>query len=280
MTPAPLYVVQGSFGRVAHSPIRLSMAPHVHHHCHVLMNVGPNPAAIEIEGRRHPIARDNAILVNAWERHCVMVDDPGRPAMILAFYIEPDWLAGVGGDPSWRAPGRYFGQSSIGLSPTVRARRDALVEMMAAPSVGSVAEVEACIFGLIDRLVRENPPSSGAGGPGDAAADQAIHEAVRRICAAHGHVPDMGGLARELGLSRPRFFDRFRATIGAPPGLFANYIRFETALSELETPDLPLIDISLDLGFAEQSSFTRFFGKHFGVSPRTYRQSLSARREG
>ena len=89
-------------------------------------------------------------------------------------------------------------------------------------------------------------------------------------------MPDLARLAREVGMSRPRFFDRFRDVMGAPPGLFANYIRFENALAELETPGIALVDISLDLGFAEQSSFTRFFGKHFGCSPRAYRQSLTA----
>jgi AraC-like DNA-binding protein len=39
-------------------------------------------------------------------------------------------------------------------------------------------------------------------------------------------------------------------------------------------PDLPLLDMALLLGFAEQSAFSRAFRRWFGAPPREYRAAL------
>lgn len=251
------------------------MAAHVHHHCHVLMNVGAAPSDCVVDGIAHPCTADWVVMIDPWVRHCLRVAPGASPAMTLAFYIEPKWLGGFAGAAALAGARRFFGAASIPLSPDVRRLRNRLIDMMAAPEPPS-SEIEGCIYAIVLRLTHENPPPGAARDGPDPFAHAAIGHAVSLIRAARGHVPDFARLARDVGMSRPRFFHRFRDIVGAPPGLFANYIRFETALAELSEPDIPLLDISLDLGFAEQSSFTRFFGKHFGASPLAYRRSLSA----
>lgn len=240
------------------------------------MNVGVAPSDCVVDGVAHPFTADTVVMIDPWVRHCLRVSSGAPPAMTLAFYIEPNWLGRVARATALAGARRFFGAAAMGLSPEARRLRDRLVGMLSAPDTLAPHEIEAVIYRLVERLMRENPPPGEPACPADPAAVAAIGQAATLIRSARGHVPDFAQLAREVGMSRPRFFDRFRDIVGAPPGLFANYIRFETALAELETPGIPLIDISHDLGFAEQSSFTRFFGKHFGASPLAYRRSLSA----
>jgi AraC-like DNA-binding protein len=46
----------------------------------------------------------------------------------------------------------------------------------------------------------------------------------------------------------------------------------------LSHPTIPLVDISHDLGYAEQSAFSRAFRKWTGSTPKEYRTTLSHRK--
>ena len=54
---------------------------------------------------------------------------------------------------------------------------------------------------------------------------------------------------------------------------FINKIRFERACVLLREPEIPIATIGREVGFENESSFTRFFNKNAGVSPGTYRQN-------
>jgi AraC-like DNA-binding protein len=55
-------------------------------------------------------------------------------------------------------------------------------------------------------------------------------------------------------------------------------LRIGEARRRLETGREPLVDIALDVGFADQAQFTRAFRRVTGATPRAYRQA--ARRAG
>ena len=82
----------------------------------------------------------------------------------------------------------------------------------------------------------------------------------------------MDDLAREVGLSRPHFFKLFKMQMGITPNLYLNTLRTEHAIDELVTTDKSITDIGLDLGFASQASFTRFFTSNVGIPPTDYRR--------
>ena len=52
-------------------------------------------------------------------------------------------------------------------------------------------------------------------------------------------------------------------------------VRQELARIYLRDPQLSILDVSLLLGYAEQSSFTRAFRNWFGATPSSWRRSLS-----
>jgi AraC family transcriptional regulator len=53
-------------------------------------------------------------------------------------------------------------------------------------------------------------------------------------------------------------------------------VRVRHATTLLADPDRRVIDVALEVGFENQTHFTRAFRKHTGLTPRAYRHSLAA----
>ena len=79
-------------------------------------------------------------------------------------------------------------------------------------------------------------------------------------------------IARDAGLSRPHFYKLFRQHVGITPNIYLNTLRMESAIDRLTRTADPVTSIGLDLGFASQASFTRFFARNVGVPPSDYRR--------
>jgi len=81
-------------------------------------------------------------------------------------------------------------------------------------------------------------------------------------------------LAAECGLSIRHFARAFRQSTGVPPHRWLLKQRVAHATELLSNRDLPLADIAVSCGFADQSHFTRVFTALVGVSPSAWRRSL------
>lgn len=79
-------------------------------------------------------------------------------------------------------------------------------------------------------------------------------------------------LARQIGYSAYHFALLFRETTGVTPHQFVLSKRLERARYLLAQTDLPLSQVTLEVGFQSQSHFTHTFKSHLGVTPRQYRQ--------
>lgn len=78
-------------------------------------------------------------------------------------------------------------------------------------------------------------------------------------------------LARQAGLSPYHFARLFRQTSGESPHQFVLGQRIARARQLLETRDLPVAQIALESGFADQSHFSQVFKRQLGLTPRAYR---------
>lgn len=77
-------------------------------------------------------------------------------------------------------------------------------------------------------------------------------------------------LSRAAGLSEFHLLRLFRAEVGLPPHAYLIQKRIDHA-RQLLSEGLPIIQVSLDTGFADQSHFTRTFTRIVGVTPGRYR---------
>jgi AraC family transcriptional regulator len=80
-------------------------------------------------------------------------------------------------------------------------------------------------------------------------------------------------LAKVCGLSSTHFSRAFRRSIGASPHQWLMQRRVDRARQLLRDPDIPLADVAMTCGFADQSHFTRVFTRLIGISPGQWRRA-------
>jgi AraC family transcriptional regulator len=82
----------------------------------------------------------------------------------------------------------------------------------------------------------------------------------------------LADVARECGLSRQYFSKAFKATTGFAPHRWLQQIRIDHAKQLLSEASLPIADIAIRCGFADQSHLTRVFTMSVGLSPAAWRR--------
>ncbi|MDI5986468.1 AraC family transcriptional regulator [Halomonas sp. M4R5S39] len=79
-------------------------------------------------------------------------------------------------------------------------------------------------------------------------------------------------LAREVGLSRSAFAERFTELVGVPPMRYLAGLRMQMAARRLRESQTPISRIALEAGYESEASFTKAFKRAFGAPPATWRR--------
>ncbi len=87
----------------------------------------------------------------------------------------------------------------------------------------------------------------------------------------------VAGLAREAGLSRTGFAERFATQLGVTPMAYVTSWRMQIAREALVQRGLSVAEAAEVSGYASESAFSRVFKKEMGISPAAFRQSGAAR---
>lgn len=268
----PLSEAGGSFGRVSLVHIDRPVAAHAHPQCHALFKVGGADSAFEVDGRRYPLAAGVAVLVNAWQPHSYPLT---AGTLVLALYIEPAWLARF--DVSFGAAARrdFFPSPAIAVPRAIEQLVLALAEElrgMRAEPQRALRLLELLMTELAVRFSRYRSFPAWARSGAAAVADRRVRKAMQLIAERCDAPCDMAAIARDAALSRPHFFELFRASLGVTPGVYRSVMRMERAYRALLESETPIGDIGKDLGFSAHSHFTRFFRSNHGVAPEAYRR--------
>ena len=211
-----------------------------------------------------------------------------HPASTLAFLA-----AGEAHTTRWSsdAPGRCF---HVEVSPAFREAH----RIGALPSVGSARYAGGAPPALLTRrlhaeLVAWNPDSALImegltlellnAVRGDGAQRRIVAPAGSRLSAVearlreqtHAVPPSLVELAELAGGVHPTYLLRsFRRVYHESPGAFARRLRIEQACRRLRARGLvSLAELAAELGFADQSHFTRTFKRIVGMSPGAYRRA-------
>ena len=269
-----LRIAHGAFGRVALLDMDWSLVRHAHPHCHVLLKVEGADTQFVVGDKVYPLTDETAVLVNGWQPHSY-VHDPERPrTIILALYVEPEWLMAF--RPGWAASGApgFFNHPSGDVSPRIRTlAMNLAADMMARPEARTAHEslLSDLMIAVIERFTPWRSFPASIREMNVASGDWRIRKIAASMRAETRRGVALDTLAKEAGLSRSHFFRLFESSIGVPPKVYLNVVRMEQAVDAVLNQSSSVHDISNQLGFAEPAHFTRFFRNHAGVSPREFR---------
>jgi AraC-like DNA-binding protein len=268
-------IAHGSFGRVALLDMDASLVRHAHPHCHVLLKVEGADTQFLVGDTVVPLNDTSAVMVDGWQPHAY-VHNPSRPrTLILALYVEPQWLKAF--RPAWVASGSpgFFAQPCGEISPRIRQlARDLAADMLARPD--GRGEHEALLSDLMIAVIERFTPwrsfsSSLRAMNTSPRPDWRIRRVAETMRTDVSRNVDVNVLAKEAGLSRAHFFRLFESSTGVPPRVYLNVVRLERAVQAVVNDTANVAEIGNRLGFDVPAHFTRFFRNHTGVSPREFR---------
>ena len=80
-------------------------------------------------------------------------------------------------------------------------------------------------------------------------------------------------LARESGMSRSAFAERFAEIMGVPPMQYLSNWRLQRAARLLEQPSISIAQAAAAVGYESEAAFNRAFKKQVGLPPGAWRRS-------
>ena len=132
--------------------------------------------------------------------------------------------------------------------------------------------VQGLLLQLLVATLRAYNRSSSA-----EASPTTLTPAIKRVLdALHAHVGarvEMNALAQLAHLSRAQFDREFKRQLGMPPGTYARNLCLERAQHLLREEDASVSQVAEVLEFSSLHTFSIFFKRHTGLSPRAYRDS-------
>ena len=273
----PLRIIHGPFGRVALLLLDKSMVLHAHRVSHVIFKEGGPDIQFGVRNHEHVLSDKNVLLVNAWEPHFYDHRPQSQPTVLLALYLEPDWLRNVDRRFAYSVHPRFFPMPSVSMQGKLSRLHTDLLDILSDREGQSLEAVEGLIADLTGELVGMSPQRnelSVAGLVGGIAYDIRIRRAIDAMKQVRGIPPDFDDLAQMVGLSRPHFFHLFRKQTGMTPATFSSMLRMDLSIGSVSQQQMALQDIAADLGFDSPGNFTRFFVRQQGVTPSQYRHNV------
>ncbi|MFY9958765.1 helix-turn-helix transcriptional regulator [Bradyrhizobium sp.] len=270
-----LAVFHGQFGRATVYQLNRPFNVHAHREGHLIFHVGGTPAQIDVCDQRRLLTEDFVVAVNPWEPHNFLPTDMGNGAIFFVLYVNAEWFApDAANSQNLRFGCTHFKRTDV-LDKHIR-RTAALV--CGAPSLRSL---DCELRRLIDSCYEESWQQSETAQQARAAAaitDFRVRKSIKLMSESPGAEIELDSIARASGLSRPHFYRLFRTQTGVTPHLYLNTLIMEQALDSLVATEVPIADISFDLGFSSQSGFTRFFAANVGMAPTDYRRAAKVLR--
>jgi AraC-like DNA-binding protein/uncharacterized cupin superfamily protein len=100
-----------------------------------------------------------------------------------------------------------------------------------------------------------------------------IEQAVAAVTSDPAHPWTLALLAKQAGMSRASFAEKYVARLGVPPMQHVVTIRLNHGAALLRSTTLPVGEIARQSGYASESSFARVFRNRHGSSPKEYRKA-------
>ena len=203
-----------------------------------------------------------------------------KPFHSLHFYLPALALDGVAEDAGARRVGQIDCQFGTGFrDEIVRHIGASLMQALRRPSEANQLFVDHMMLALTAHVAEAygglhvSKPGRGALAPWQ------VRRACERLEANLAGTVSLQQIAAEFDLSVSYFSRAFRVSTGLPPHRWLLRQRVKVAKQLMAIRELPLSEIAISAGFANQSHFTRVFSSAVGVSPGTWRREKLGSKE-
>lgn len=198
-----------------------------------------------------------------------------QPHHSLQFYLPRAALNDIADENEARRIGELTYQPGVPLSDSVvRNLGSCLRNLFERPQETNRLFLDHVVFALGTHLAQsygDLEPSSRLHSGGLAAWQE--RRAKDYLSANLGSDGSLKEIAAQCGLSTGHFSKAFKKTTGIAPHKWLIQRRIEVAKALLMLPSLPLAEVALHCGFADQSHFTRAFNRIVGISPGAWRRN-------
>jgi AraC-like DNA-binding protein len=110
--------------------------------------------------------------------------------------------------------------------------------------------------------------------------DRHVGAALKLIHARPAEDWTLDRLAKEAGLSRSAFAERFVHYVDESPMRYLGRWRMQLAARALERPGVSIAQAAADVGYQSEAAFNRAFKKFVGAPPGEWRRAHAAAAEG
>ena len=272
---APSVAVQGNFGRVAVHATARALVEHAHQEFNFIFHLGGAPSGFVVGQHRYMLYASTAILVNPWLPHSKLASEGNAVTNVLTVLPDAGWLSQAL-DCVGLPLVRLFEKPDATLSPELHRCVMRLGSAMQAGAAFMESQYEPMVLELVQELVRNYVPATTLEGVQRATRpmDARVLKSLGLIRSKAAENPSLEWVASEVGLSRSRFFEQFKACVGVTPQQYLDWARMGVATELLARGEQSLAEISDSLGFSAPSHFARFFTQHMGVPPSEYRRGV------
>jgi AraC-like DNA-binding protein len=127
------------------------------------------------------------------------------------------------------------------------------------------------LFVYILRAWLADQPAGRAGWLG-ALRDPAIGRALSLLHTEPGRPWPVEDIARQVGMSRSGFAQRFHDLTGDTPSRYLSRLRTDRAAQLLRDTDDPILHIALEVGYASEQALSKAFTRQYATAPGRYRR--------
>jgi AraC-like DNA-binding protein len=177
-------------------------------------------------------------------------------------YVEPARIAAAARAIRGRPTPLPFVREPVSHNPTLA--RAVAAAFLAPPEP---LALDALVLRLAEGLLEADPDGHPPGAP--RRLDQAALARARAFLDSRRAIVRSAELETVTGLSRYELARQFRALYGTSPYRYSLLRRLDFARDRLRG-GMPLVEVALAAGFADQAHFTRMFGSAYGLTPGRY----------
>jgi AraC family transcriptional regulator len=103
-----------------------------------------------------------------------------------------------------------------------------------------------------------------------------LSRVIEKLAIEYAERITLDDLSQEAGVHPVHLSRVFRKFVGEGIGEHVHRLRVRAACEQMRVPEVSIADISLALGFADQSHFTRAFRRVAGMTPMAFRSQIAA----